>query len=400
MSLASSRVLLGRRAWSVIASRSFSSSSTRRATTDRVRIVEVGPRDGLQNEKTSIPPETKIELVRRLAGTGIETIEAGSFVHPKWVPQMAASDKVLSSILANPPKSEKPITYQWLLPNSKGLDSYFKVMDTSSASPEGYPTPPPSPKHDSGPALNTSSQDPNAMPSAPSGAAAMESNIANTGNGNQRHEVSIFLAATESFSKKNTNCSIQESLDRFAPLMADSRKAGYPVRAYISVALGCPFEGPDVDPRRVADLAASLLEMGADEISVADTTGMGTAPRTRKLLQALKEAGVRSEDLALHFHDTFGQALINTMVGLEHGIRTYDSAVGGLGGCPYSPGATGNVATEDLVYFLHSLGAETGVDLEEVSRIGDWITSEIGRSNSASAGRATLARLSREAAAE
>ena len=309
---------------------------------------------------------------------------------------MAASDKVLSSILANPPSSSKPITYQWLLPNSKGLDNYFKVMDTSLSTPEGYPTPPPSPKHDSGPALNTSSQDPNAMPSASSGAAAMESNIGNTGNGNQRHEVSIFLAATESFSKKNTNCSIQESLDRFAPLMADSRKAGYPVRAYISVALGCPFEGPNVDPHKVADLAASLLEMGADEISVADTTGMGTAPRTRKLLQTLKEAGVRSEDLALHFHDTFGQALINTMVGLEHGIRTYDSAVGGLGGCPYSPGATGNVATEDLVYFLHSLGAQTGIDLEEVSRIGDWITSEIGKSNSASAGKATLARLSRE----
>lgn len=237
------------------------------------------------------------------------------------------------------------------------------------------------------------------MPSAPSGAAAMESNVGNTGNGNQTHEVSIFLAATESFSKKNTNCGIQESLDRFAPLMADSRKAGYPVRAYISVALGCPFEGPDVDPHRVADLAASLLEMGADEISVADTTGMGTAPRTRKLLQTLKEAGVRSEDLALHFHDTFGQALINTMVGLEHGIRTYDSAVGGLGGCPYSPGATGNVATEDLVYFLHSLGAETGIDLEEVSRIGNWITNEIGKSNSASAGKATLARLSREGSA-
>lgn len=312
---------------------------------------------------------------------------------------MAASDKVLSSILANPPSSRKPITYQWLLPNSKGLDNYFKIMNTSASTPEGYPTPPPSPTHDGGPALSTSSQDPNAMPSAPSGAAAMESNVGNTGNGNQTHEVSIFLAATESFSKKNTNCGIQESLDRFAPLMADSRKAGYPVRAYISVALGCPFEGPDVDPHRVADLAASLLEMGADEISVADTTGMGTAPRTRKLLQTLKEAGVRSEDLALHFHDTFGQALINTMVGLEHGIRTYDSAVGGLGGCPYSPGATGNVATEDLVYFLHSLGAETGIDLEEVSRIGNWITNEIGKSNSASAGKATLARLSREGSA-
>lgn len=306
---------------------------------------------------------------------------------------MAASDKVLSSILANPPRSEKAMTYQWLLPNSKGLENYFKVMNTSPSTPDGYATPPPSPGNDSGPAMNTSSQDPNAMPSASSGTEAMGKS---SGNDTQLHEVSIFMAATETFSKKNTNCTIQESLDRFAPLMADSRKAGYAVRAYISVALGCPFEGPDVDPHKVADLAASLLEMGADEISVADTTGMGTAPRTRKLLQTLKEAGIRSEDIALHFHDTFGQALINTMISLEHGIRTFDSAVGGLGGCPYSPGATGNVATEDLVYFLHSLGAQTGVDLDEMSRIGDWITSEIGKANSSSVGKATLARLKRE----
>ncbi|QIW97872.1 hypothetical protein AMS68_003390 [Peltaster fructicola] len=178
--------------------------------------------------------------------------------------------------------------------------------------------------------------------------------------------------------------------------MADAKREGYPVRAYISVALGCPFEGPDVDPHRVAEIAASLLEMGADEISVADTTGMGTAPRTRRLLQTLKEAGIRDEDLALHFHDTFGQALVNTVVSLDHGIRTFDSAVGGLGGCPYSPGATGNVATEDLVYMLHSLGAKTGIDLEEMSRIGDWITGEIGKKNSSSAGKATLARLRRD----
>lgn len=361
--------------------RSFSVSPRTSVANDHVRIVEVGPRDGLQNEKTSIPVETKIELVRRLAGSGIQTIEAGSFVHPKWVPQMAASDQVLSSILANPPKASQAITYQWLLPNVKGLENYFKTMNASTS--DAYPSPPPSPTQDSGPAMNTSSQDPNAMPSpkAPNG---------------QTHEVSIFMAATESFSQKNTNCSVQESLDRFAPLMTSCREAGYNVRAYISVALGCPFEGPDVDPHRVADLAASLLEMGADEISVADTTGMGTAPRTRKLLQTLKEAGIRSEDLALHFHDTFGQALVNTIISLEHGVRTFDSAVGGLGGCPYSPGATGNVATEDLVYTLHSLGAKTGIDLDEVSRIGEWITGEIGKANSSSAGRATLSRLRRE----
>jgi hydroxymethylglutaryl-CoA lyase len=204
------------------------------------------------------------------------------------------------------------------------------------------------------------------------------------------------MAATESFSQKNTNCSIEESLQRFAPLMAESKEAGHAVRAYISVALGCPFEGPDVDPHKVAEIAASLLEMGADEISVADTTGMGTAPRTRKLLQTLREAGILTEDIAMHFHDTFGQALINTMVSLDYGIRTFDSAVGGLGGCPYSPGATGNVATEDLVYCLHSLGVDTGIDLEEMSRIGEWITSEIGKPNSSSVGKATLARLKRE----
>jgi hydroxymethylglutaryl-CoA lyase len=263
----------------------------------------------------------------------------------------------------------------------KGLDNYYKTMNASPT--DSYPSPPPS--RGSSPAPNTSSQDPNAMPSATSKIPA-----------GQTHEVSIFMAATEAFSQKNTNCSVQESLDRFAPLMSSCREAGYNVRAYISVALGCPFEGPDVDPHRVAELAASLLEMGADEISVADTTGMGTAPRTRKLLQTLKEAGIRSEDLALHFHDTFGQALVNTFISLEHGVRTFDSAVGGLGGCPYSPGATGNVATEDLVYTLHSLGARTGIDLDEVSRIGEWITGEIGKANSSSAGKATLSRLRRQ----
>lgn len=181
--------------------------------------------------------------------------------------------------------------------------------------------------------------------------------------------------------------------------MSSAKQAGYPVRAYISVALGCPFEGPDVDPHRVAEIACSLMEMGADELSVADTTGMGTAPATRKLLQTLAEAGIRSEDIAMHFHDTFGQALINTMISLDHGIRAFDSAVGGLGGCPYSPGATGNVATEDIVYLLESLGASTGVDLEECARIGDWITGKIGKGNSSSVGKATLARLRREGTA-
>jgi len=203
------------------------------------------------------------------------------------------------------------------------------------------------------------------------------------------------MAATESFSKRNTNCSIAESLERFRPLITSSRDNGFSVRAYISVALGCPFEGPDVDPHKVAELAATLLEMGADEISVADTTGMGTAPRTRDLLKTLSSAGIQNADLALHFHDTFGQALVNTLVGLEHGVRTFDSAIGGLGGCPYSPGATGNVATEDLVYLLHSLGIETGTDLKELSSIGAWITGELGLGSQSRAGKATLANLKR-----
>lgn len=383
--------------------RSFSTSP--RAFADHVRIIEVGPRDGLQNEKTSIAPETKIELVHRLAKTGLTAIESGSFVAPKWVPQMAASDKVLSSILANPPKAKdgQDIAYQWLLPNARGLENWFKVMNAGmgKGSIDGYPTPPSSPKleaeNDTGPALNTSSSDPNAMPFAKSGVEAMERNSGSAGlAGGQKHEIAIFMAATESFSKKNTNCTIQESLDRFKPLMADARKAGFPVRAYISVALGCPFEGPDVDPHKVAEIACSLMEMGADELSVADTTGMGTAPATRKLLRTLKQAGIRTEDTAMHFHDTFGQALVNTMVSLDHGIRAFDSAVGGLGGCPYSPGATGNVATEDLVYLVESLGASTGVDLEECARIGEWITGEIGKGNASSVGKATLARLRRE----
>ncbi|KAL1303925.1 hypothetical protein AAFC00_000378 [Neodothiora populina] len=358
-----------------ISQRSFATAAPKRSTgaaSDHVRLVEVGPRDGLQNEKTAITLETKVELVRRLARTGLQTIEAGSFVSPKWVPQMANSDKIMQDVLSDTPESPVPITYQWLLPNMKGLDNFFSVYGgankTDQTHQDAYPTPPPTP-----PPVSQST--PHIEAHGP------------------RHEVSIFMAATESFSQRNTNCSIAESLERFGPLMTAARDKGFAVRAYISVALGCPFEGPDTDPHRVAELSATLLEMGADEISVADTTGMGTAPRTRELLKVLAAAGIRNDDLALHFHDTYGQALVNTLVGLEHGVRTFDSAVGGLGGCPYSPGATGNVSTEDVVYILHSLGLGTGVDLNELSSIGDWITSEVGKPNESRAGKATLARL-------
>jgi hydroxymethylglutaryl-CoA lyase len=303
---------------------------------------------------------------------------------------MANSSEILEHVLrssSNPPHN---LVYQWLLPNARGLEDFLSVLRAQGGGKQGaYPTPPPSPGTDNGPALNTSSQDPNAMPSAASGTEAM-------GRDAPQHEVSIFTAATEAFTRKNTNCSIAESLERFKPIMNRGMEEGFNVRAYISVALGCPYEGPNVDPQKVAELAVNLLEMGASEISVADTTGMGTALKTAELLKALDAAGIDKSDLALHFHDTYGQALVNTMVALEHGIRTFDSAVGGLGGCPFSPGATGNVATEDLVHCFHSLGLKTGVDMEALSEVGDWISQQIGRANESRAGKATIAQMRKE----
>lgn len=275
--------------------------------------------------------------------------------------QMANSSEVLKHILQTPPKSTEPITYQFLMPNEKGLDNFLDIYNTHvKASPKDH---------------NATSPTTPATPPT---------------------EISIFTAATETFTRKNTNCSIAESLDRFRPLLTRARSHNLRVRAYISVALGCPYEGPDVDPHAVAALAVSLLEMGADVISVADTTGMGTAPRTRALLSTLQAAGVDRGDLALHFHDTYGQALVNALVGLEHGVREFDAAVAGLGGCPFSPGATGNVATEDVVHLFESLGLKTGVDVERLAEVGGWISREIGRPNESRAGKATLARINRE----
>lgn len=208
-------------------------------------------------------------------------------------------------------------------------------------------------------------------------------------------EIAVFAAASETFSQKNLNCSIETSLQRFKDVIVGAKAAGLRVRAYISVVLGCPFEGYDIDPHKVAEIARDLMEMGADEIDLGDTTGMGTAPRTAELLKSMEAAGIRKEDIAMHFHDTYGQALVNTAISLEHGIRKFDSSVGGLGGCPYSPGATGNVSTEDMIYFFESLGMETGVDLDAVSEIGDWITKEIGKPNSSSVGKALLGRRSK-----
>ncbi|KAL9631201.1 MAG: hypothetical protein Q9204_004344 [Flavoplaca sp. TL-2023a] len=383
--------------------RCFSTSSHRFA--GQVRIVEVGPRDGLQNEKTSISLKIKLELIKRLAQTGVRDIEAGSFVAPKWVPQMANSVDVLNHLLGHPPSAPHPITYNYLVPNLKGLQNLLRTADDvkpgtapdlsqPTEDSDSLPTPPPSPKEqeEAEPAPITSTEDPNEMPSDTSGVNDPVEPASSSTLGNQT-EISIFTAATEAFSKANTNCSIAESLDRCKEIVTLAKSRDIRVRGYVSVALGCPYEGPDVAPSRVAEVTASLLEMGVDEVSVADTTGMGTAPRTRDLLKTLSAAGVANQDLALHFHDTYGQALVNVVVGLEHGIRAFDSSVGGLGGCPYSKGATGNVATEDLVYCLHSLGATTGVDVEKMAQIGSWISTELGRENDSRAGKAVLARL-------
>ncbi|KFY50864.1 hypothetical protein V495_00059 [Pseudogymnoascus sp. VKM F-4514 (FW-929)] len=314
---------------------------------NRVRIVEVGARDGLQNEKKTISADTKLDLISRLAKTGLRDIEAGSFVSPKWVPQMATSNEILESIIKDTPDSKFPINYSFLAPNVKGFEAAMAVLKAGGHT---------------------------ARPNAP------------------KIEFSVFAAATESFTQKNLNCDIATSLERFKPVIQGAKDAGYRVRGYISTVLGCPFEGYDVDPHKVAEVATDLLEMGVDEIALGDTTGMGTAPRTAELLRAMTAAGIRNEDMAMHFHDTFGQALVNTAVALEHGIRTFDSSVGGLGGCPYSPGATGNVATEDMVYFLESLGMDTGVDLDAVTDIGAWITNEIEKPNASSVGKAVLGR--------
>ncbi|KAG8423275.1 hypothetical protein J3458_000182 [Metarhizium acridum] len=348
--------------------RGFATANSQQATSNnKVKLVEVGPRDGLQNEKKAISLATKIDLIERLARTGVSTIEAGSFVSPKWVPQMANSSEILEHLLQKKVQAPVPMTYSFLVPNTKGLQNCADIL---KANPETFST----------------QLDPRA-----------DSN----GEPKPAMEVAVFAAATESFSQKNLNCDIQTSLERFKAVIQDSKALGLRVRAYISVVLGCPFEGFDVDPHRVAEVATDLLESGADEISLGDTTGMGTAPRTSALLRCMSAAGLRTEDIAMHFHDTYGQALVNTAVSLEHGIRTFDSSVGGLGGCPYSPGATGNVATENMVYFMETLGMDTGIDLDAMADIGSWITSELGKPNDSTVGKAVLgarARATAEAA--
>ncbi|GAA5317469.1 MAG: hydroxymethylglutaryl-CoA lyase [Candidatus Pelagadaptatus aseana] len=293
-----------------------------------VRIVEVGPRDGLQNEKQPISAETKIELIDKLARAGISYIEAGSFVNPKWVPQMAGSDEIFERM----PRGEG-VTYAALTPNIKGYDRAVEVGAT---------------------------------------------------------EVAIFAAASEAFSQKNINCSVAESIARFEPIMAAAKSAGVKVRGYVSCVVGCPYEG-DVAPEKVAQVARQLLDMGCYEVSLGDTIGVGTPASIQAMLREVLNV-VPAEKLAVHLHDTYGQALANILASLQMGIRVIDSSVAGLGGCPYAKGASGNVATEDVVYMLNGLGIEHGIDLLKLIEAGDYICRQLDRCNGSKVALAMLAK--------
>ncbi|GAA0682910.1 bifunctional 3-hydroxy-3-isohexenylglutaryl-CoA lyase/hydroxymethylglutaryl-CoA lyase [Marinobacterium maritimum] len=284
----------------------------------QVRIVEVGPRDGLQNEPGPIiPTETKVTLINRLAEAGVRHIEAASFVSPKWVPQMGDATAVMAGI-----DRRAGVTYSALTPNVKGLE----------------------------------------------GAIAAKAS-----------EVAVFSAASEAFTQKNINCSIAESLERFVPLIEQARDAGIRVRGYVSTVLGCPYQG-EIDPAQVAAVSRELIDMGCYEVSLGDTIGTGTPLKAKKMLEVVAKE-VAMDRLAAHFHDTYGQALANLYAVLEEGIAVIDSSTAGLGGCPYAKGASGNVATEDVLYLLQGLGIETGIDLQAVVDTGHWITRELGRHN-------------------
>ncbi|CAD5274287.1 3-hydroxy-3-isohexenylglutaryl-CoA/hydroxy-methylglutaryl-CoA lyase [Alteromonas sp. 38] len=283
----------------------------------RVKIVEVGPRDGLQNESQIISAETKIALVKKLAESGLGYIETGSFVNPTWVPQMADSEQVFSGIERLP-----DITYAALTPNLKGFQ---RAMDVKAS------------------------------------------------------EVAIFAAASEAFSKKNINCSIAESLQRFEPLIAAANEQKVAVRGYVSCVLGCPYEG-DIAPSKVADVTEQLLAMGCYEVSLGDTIGVGTPAAVERLLDEVL-INTPTDKLAMHMHDTYGQALANIYAALLRGISVVDASVAGLGGCPYAKGASGNVATEDLLYLLNGIGIEHKVNLGKLIEAGQFISSALGRNN-------------------
>lgn len=291
---------------------------------EKVRIVEVGPRDGLQNEKQAIPTRAKIDLIENLVDAGLKYIEAGSFVNPKWVPQMADSGEVFASI-----QRRAGVTYAALTPNLQG---YERAIAAGA------------------------------------------------------NEVAIFAAASEAFSQKNINCSIKESIGRFEPLIAAARQQQIPVRGYISCVAGCPYSGK-VDAELVASIANDLLALGCYEISLGDTIGVGTAGQIKQLIATLSRI-IPIEKLAVHMHDTYGQALANVYAALEMGVSVVDASVAGLGGCPYAPGATGNLATEDVVYLLNGLGIDHGVDLQKLVYAGDAISKVLGRPTNSRVARA------------
>lgn len=292
----------------------------------RVRLVEVGPRDGLQNESRPVSVSDKLQLVHDLADAGVRYIEAGSFVSPKWVPQMAGSAELFAGI-----QRKDGVTYAALTPNLRGFEDAL--------------------------------------------AAGVK-------------EVAVFAAASESFSQRNINCSISESLDRFLPVMEAARLHGISVRGYVSCVLGCPYEG-DIAPKQVAAVANELFAMGCYEVSLGDTIGTGTPGATRTLFDVVAGQIPRGK-LAGHFHDTYGQALANIYASLLEGIQVFDSSVAGLGGCPYAKGATGNVASEDVVYLLNGLGIETGIDLDKLIAAGQRISDTLGRANGSRVAKARL----------
>ena len=300
----------------------------------RVKIVDVSPRDGLQNEPGSVPTEVKVELVDRLSDAGLQSVEAGSFVSPKWVPQMADSADVMARIRRKP-----GVAYPVLVPNMKGLEAAIAAK-------------------------------------------AME--------------VAGFAAATEAFSKRNTNCTIAESMQRQAEVCKAALGAGLRVRGYISVVLGCPYEG-EVKPEAVADVAEQLFDMGCYEVSLGDTIGTGTPARAQRMIEMVSKK-IPVEKLAGHFHDTYGQALANILAVMELGVATFDSSAAGLGGCPFAKGATGNVATEDVLYMLNGLGIDTGIDMNRLLDAAQFICTHLGRPTASRAGRALAAKRDKAAA--
>ncbi|XP_043266355.1 hydroxymethylglutaryl-CoA lyase, mitochondrial [Colletes gigas] len=294
-----------------------------------VKLVEVGPRDGLQNEKNNVPTEIKIDLIDKLSESGLKSIEVTSFVSPKWIPQMADNAQVFQKI------NKKPgISYPVLVPNLKGLEDALKVGVK---------------------------------------------------------EIAVFGAASESFSKKNINCSIDDSMKNIKTVIEEASKQNVRIRGYVSCIVGCPYEG-EIKPTVVANISAFMLQLGCYEVSLGDTIGVGSPNKINKVLHELKYVLNDLNKFAIHCHDTYGQALVNIYTSLENGIRVFDSSVAGLGGCPYAAGASGNVATEDLLYFLHGQGLETGVDLNQIVNIGDFISSQLQRKNQSKAGVAILAK--------